>query len=311
MLALLDLDIVVYRCAFAAESTRYTLLDTEMGIPVEQFDSAADLRAYVQEKDLPKEKYTIERERLYEPLSHALANVKSVMSTIMDKTSKRHIGFLSNGKCYRSDLATMLEYKGNRKEEDKPLYYNEVREYLTKHYNTHVVSSVEADDALAIMQTDLKEDTVIVSIDKDLLQVPGKHYNWVQDDRTLILPGVGYHKLFMQVLSGDATDNIPGIRGIGTATARKLLRETPDIPELLEARCLDLWEEYLSSDKAKPVDMELHDGLYHYTSWNGSEMERTAHDIMSEVYDLVSVGDYNARKALQDSGESLPTEGSA
>jgi len=33
---------------------------------------------------------------------------------------------------------------------------------------------LEADDEMAIYQTD---DTIIVSLDKDLLQVPGKHFS--------------------------------------------------------------------------------------------------------------------------------------
>jgi hypothetical protein len=60
-------------------------------------------------------------------------------------------------------IATIKEYKGHRKDAPRPLYYEEARQYLEKYHGAKVYSSIEADDALAMMQTD---DTVIVSIDK-------------------------------------------------------------------------------------------------------------------------------------------------
>lgn len=304
MKALVDGDILVYRCAFAAEGTRYSLIDDESGIPIEQFESAAEMKAYVKEHDL--QGFSIEKERLVEPLSHALANIKSVMATIESavKSTDTHV-FLSQGKCFRNGLATILEYKANRKDAPKPVYYEEVREYLVKQYGASIFTSIEADDALALCQSD---DTVIVSIDKDLLQVPGRHYNWVKDEKIFITPEVGLRKQYQQVLTGDPTDNIPGIRGVGLITARKLLDGVPSTKQALSAVCTLEWEKYLQSDLEKPcMFYSIEDGTrWEYTGWDGTVHQAKTEEIAMEVFQLVTVGGIHAKDALLGSGESLP-----
>jgi len=307
MKALIDGDILVYRCAFAAESTRYTLLDPESGVPIGQFESSADMKAYIKENALSEGEYEVDRERLYEPLSHALANVKSVMNTILTRvgTQDYHL-FLSQGKCFRNNIATILEYKANRKDAPRPIYYDETREYLVNQYGARIYSSIEADDALAMCQTN---DTVIVSIDKDLLQVPGKHYNWVKDQKVWVAPDVGLRKLYMQVLSGDPTDNIPGIRGVGEATARKMLADVPTSKKDLSTACTAAWDNYLKSDKNTLFTPTKEDGLWNYTSWAGMTCTASAVDIAAEVFHLVRVGGRDAIEALQEQGEELPLAG--
>lgn len=307
-----DGDIVVYRCAFAAEHTKYVLTD-EVGQPIAgPFDSAAERKEYVEEHQ-GAELLISESYKEYEPLSHALANVKSVMKRIMDVGDLRGV-FLSKGECYRHKLATIKKYKGNRDDAPRPKYYAEVRQYLIDHYGALVFESIEADDALAMCQHD---DSIIASIDKDLLQVPGYHFNFVhaadKTDRTgkvLITPEVGYRKLMMQVLTGDGTDNIPGIRGVGEKTARKLLADTPN--KGLVSMCLDLWDDYLEGPAEKYIDDLVQDGdEYEYTHWNDDihiPCRGSASDIMREVYELVKVGGTYAEAAAHKSGEdvSLP-----
>jgi hypothetical protein len=297
----------------------YTLVDRETGEHVlGVFNSAADYKAYCKENELDIGDVEVEKDRVVDPLSHALANVKSVMSRIEEEGDKV-IVCLSQGKCFRSDLATMKEYKGNRKDMEKPVYYEEVREYLAKYWDTRVFQQLEADDAVALMQERaLKRDpdfsTVIASIDKDLLQVPGLHYNWVNDERALITPEVGLKKRYMQVLTGDSTDNIPGIRGVGPVSARKLITEGTNEPALWDIVYSE-WEAYLRSDKPKPVEDLVYDddtGWYSYTNWKGEVVEGAeAGDFVSEVLDLVTVGGYNAEKVAKSSGEEALLDGTA
>jgi hypothetical protein len=66
----------------------------------------------------------------------------------------------------------------------------------------------EADDALALAQT---EDTIICSIDKDLLMVPGRHYNWRKEEFTDVTYESGVKWFCTQLLQGDwSTDSIIG-----------------------------------------------------------------------------------------------------
>ena len=112
------------------------------------------------------------------------------------------------------------EYKAHRPKE-KPFWLESIRSYLRATFNAEVVDGQEADDALGINQTD---DTVICSIDKDLLMIPGKHYNFVKDEFITVTKEDGIKHFYMQCLQGDRSDNIKGIPGIGVKKAEKLLK---------------------------------------------------------------------------------------
>lgn len=301
--ALIDGDILCYRSGFAAEHSHYILVDRDAGVPVEEFDSHADFRAWTKDNPDWEQQYDIDSYRTVEPVSHALANVKSTIAKILDKTNcNEFVVFLSSGNNFRSKIATIKEYKGNRKDARKPEHYAAIWEYLIKHYGAFVVESIEADDALAMCQT---KDTVICSIDKDLLQVPGFHYDWVGDFKTLVSPAVGKRKLYQQVLTGDSTDNIPGIRGIGPVKARAIITE-PNCAdeEFLFAVCMDHWRDYL----VERADWgEYKDMLFYYTPWyQDTPIGRSVEEIVHEVLALLTVGGGAAYAALQEHGEQIP-----
>jgi len=113
------------------------------------------------------------------------------------------------------------EYKANRVAE-KPLHYYVLRDYLIRYEKAEIAYGMEADDLLGIEQTD---NTIIASIDKDLDQVEGAHYNFVKKIHYEITHNQGRHKFWTQMLTGDTVDNIPGIRGIGPKKAEKLLAD--------------------------------------------------------------------------------------
>lgn len=57
------------------------------------------------------------------------------------------------------------------------------------------------------------EDTVICSLDKDMLMVPGYHYNWVKEEFTKITKHQGWVNFYTQLIMGDRSDNIAGYDG--------------------------------------------------------------------------------------------------
>ena len=81
-------------------------------------------------------------------------------------------------------------------------------------------TGMEADDYLGIHQN---KDTIICSIDKDLLQVSGRHYNFVKKEFYEIEELEGLRKFYKQLLTGDTSDHIKGIEGIGPVKAEKAL----------------------------------------------------------------------------------------
>ena len=111
------------------------------------------------------------------------------------------------------------EYKANRTA-TKPKHLQFLRDYLVESWQGQVAERMEADDYLGINQ---HESSIICSIDKDLLQVPGKHYNFVKKEFYEIDEETGFRNFYTQLLTGDTSDNIKGIAGIGPVKAKRAL----------------------------------------------------------------------------------------
>lgn len=111
-------------------------------------------------------------------------------------------------------------YKANRAKLVKPKHYQFLKEHLIKTCDAKIALGMEADDALGINQN---SRSVICSIDKDLLQIPGEHYNFVKKEWSTISTYEAKLNFYRSILIGDVADNIKGIRGIGPAKAGKIL----------------------------------------------------------------------------------------
>ena len=119
------------------------------------------------------------------------------------------------------------DYKAGRPEKP-PLYVPLMKELKTlfpERWRMH--DQLEADDLLGIMMTNGRvPGPICCSIDKDMLGVPGYHYNWNKDE----WPGYvsqeqADHQWLKQLLMGDSTDNIQGMKGIGEKKAEKLIED--------------------------------------------------------------------------------------
>ena len=139
---------------------------------------------------------------------------------------------------YRNELAVTEPYKGNRKDAKRPQHYQAIRTHLQR-LGAELVEGSEADDAVATEAT--KTGGWIVSIDKDLDQVAGWHYNFVKHEEYYVTEEQGLRNLFTQVLTGDRTDNIIGLKGIGPKKAEKLLQDCKTEREYYDA-CLKAYD---------------------------------------------------------------------
>ena len=153
-----------------------------------------------------------------DPLENALHSVKMMLNNILDKTEcDDHQLFLTGERNFRKEVHE--SYKANRKQE-RPHWYNEIRQYMIDHWGAEVVDEVEADDALGLNAND---STILVSIDKDLDQIPGMHYNYNKDSAYYVNSEEGDRFFWTQMLTGDRADNIAGIAGIGPVKAGRIL----------------------------------------------------------------------------------------
>lgn len=104
----------------------------------------------------------------------------------------------------------------------------------------------EADDIIATLTGRARAAGFAVTVvtgDKDLAQVVREHDEWWDFARDRRLDGRGIEKHFgvrpdqiadMLALAGDPVDNIPGVPGIGKATAARLLRRWDNINALYD-----------------------------------------------------------------------------
>lgn len=197
--------------------------------------------------------------------------VRDIMDAL--DTHLEPIMFLTGKGNFREEIAKRKGYKANRADVDKPYHLENARVYIRSRFNTATSVGCEADDLLCISQTGYNQlyregksgiESVICTRDKDLRQCEGWHYGWEMGNQpeypltsvdalgTLTaeytegvtkagnpsrrfkkLSGTGKKWLYAQVLTGDPTDNIPGLKGYGGAKAFTLLDPCESEGELI------------------------------------------------------------------------------
>lgn len=118
------------------------------------------------------------------------------------------------------------DYKGNRKGNRKPLAYKSLVDHIKNTYNTKQMNNLEADDVLGILATGdwIKGEKVIVSGDKDFMQIPATIYNPDKGSLTKVTMDEANYWFARQTLTGDTVDNYPGCPGIGEKRAEGIIR---------------------------------------------------------------------------------------
>ena len=151
----------------------------------------------------------------------ACARADQMMQDIIaDTGATSYAAYLTGKGNFRRELTET--YKANRPD-DRPKHWQGIREFLITNHKAIVCDGFEADDQLGVDQDKTHGSTVICSIDKDLLQIPGKHYNFVKKVFQEITHDEGLKRLYIQSLVGDRSDNIAGIAGIGPVKAEKAI----------------------------------------------------------------------------------------
>lgn len=241
---------MVYRAGFAVESNEYHVVYER-----HSEDSDEDARGPYEMHFTPKDGHTagaqlrdwlaadheivvIDKEHIvhYEPVENALEAVRTQLHSI-EKECREYFGveqfsrttiLLSGPGNYRDRIATVAPYKGNRDPDHKPHWYQQIRNYLTSEWGARVVTGREADDECSIIgwqhihQGD-PDGYVIATIDKDLDQIPGWHYNYHKQVFYKQSADDAERFFWEQCLSGDATDGIPGCTKVGTVGAKRLI----------------------------------------------------------------------------------------
>lgn len=268
-----DLDPAVYACGFASQKSTYQLvyeetanvdkLETIMFSADDFVPAGTKMKEWIKARG--EEICVVDKQKLViaEPLAHCLRIVRTHIDTVVSAIcSHFSLGrdavtfnyFLSGSTNYRFSIAKQLPYKGNRLPESRPFHFTSIRQYLEENWNPSISVGNEADDAISIAAEQAKaqhKDTCIVSIDKDLDQISGWHYNpdkkvFYQQDRDSALL-----YLYQQILSGDSTDNIPGCYKVGTEGAKGRIAEWSEgFEEIGLEQEKTLWENIVATYRA-------------------------------------------------------------
>lgn len=133
-------------------------------------------------------------------------------------------------------------YKGKRAK--KPLALKYLKDYLIEHRGAFFRPGLEGDDCmgiLATMKVSSKDERVIVSPDKDMMQIPGLFARWPNPIITTITRSEADLFHLRQTLTGDVTDGYAGCPGIGPVKADAYLS-----PECLAKAGMTAWEMIVS-----------------------------------------------------------------
>lgn len=141
------------------------------------------------------------------------------------------------------------EYKGTRKETDPeligqfPLAREAVKALNLAGFE---LDGYEADDLIAhLTRKGLEQgwDVVIVSGDKDAMQLVNDHVQILNESKNLLIDTAQVKERYgvapeqipdVFALMGDLSDNVPGVPGIGEKTAIKLIQEHGSLEQLLK-----------------------------------------------------------------------------
>lgn len=224
----LDGDVIVYAAGFACEHTFWSIVHAGER---REFETRKEMLAYAESLGLSPGQYVVEQRREVEPLPNALYNVRSIVNATAEAMQvdpkEDVIVYLSGPTNFRTGVATILPYKGNRDPAHKPVHAPDIKAMIRREYVTRTSEDEEADDQIAYEHyADWLRDpysTVIATVDKDLDMIPGLHYNFRKKEGYYVSPEEGIWWFYRQCLTGDTTDNIPGIKGIGPVRAAQSL----------------------------------------------------------------------------------------
>ena len=165
-----------------------------------------------------------------------------LMQLNADEETSHYVLYLTGKGNFRNEYAITATYKGNRKDKEKPVHIQALRQHLIKKWAAVVTDNEEADDAIAIAATAYGDEAVMVSLDKDFDQIPGWHYNFVKKRRYYVTPEEGLRFFYRQILMGDRIDNIVGIHGIGDKKSEKILKDCVTEKELYD-KCVEMYDD--------------------------------------------------------------------
>jgi hypothetical protein len=294
--ALIDADVLVYRIGFAGQDSVHSVLD-EDGNVLEKFQKKSEANDFMELLAMqgcmnPRLETTI--------IPKEESDVEGMLDTSINNIVEQsgasdYVCYLSGKTNFRLGAANYQEYKANRKDSVKPIHYQFIRDCITDNHPMILSENCEADDLLAIdlykgfkltevSGERLDCEVILCTIDKDLRNVPGWHYNIHHREIDWVLPADADRHFALQLLTGDRVDNIPGLsfysegtKKVGPVTAKKMLGDAVTKIQLYSAVC-DAYTKFAGDDWFDKLDnaglllwmQRDHDEVFSIKAWKES-----------------------------------------
>ena len=248
-----EADEIAYRCAFACQRQGYKVIKKDKVIDLKDEMTKTEIVAKLADKGGKLDvNYTLEPYPIIEPeyivdftVDRMVEKLHELDTPEFGKIKEVNL-WLSPGdhSNFRYNVANIVGGKGvgyKAGRPPKPHWLAHIRERLIHKWDAQEIFGFEADDALGMFAN---SGTVLSHIDKDINMVPGWHYNHVTGEVYKIEDGLGtliYEDkalkkgglifFYAQLIMGDSTDNIPGIKKAGPKKAYDLLKTSLDEEE--------------------------------------------------------------------------------
>ena len=286
-IAILDCDIIAYRCSAANETRSIKATHKTTGQEIICPHRTA-LKEQIRDV-FTIDEFNVEDVQTAEKISHAFHAMNTTIEALQASCKADTIELYISGKDnFRDSLELPSAYKGKRTG-IKPLQLSECREYLVNKRGAIVVNGREVDDILAQrcyegLQQGIK--TVACTIDGDQQGVAGWYYNWTKMREPFLVKGFGEISLikdnrdfdghgrkffYAQWVLGDSVDcfkpcEISG-KKFGVVAMYNLLKDCNTDKECVQA----IYNQYR---KWYPEPITA------YIDWQGIERNKTVVEIM-------------------------------
>ena len=265
----------------------------------------AEVTQMVEDKD--NHQFSKEEDREY--LEESWDNFQKKLQEPLDAVyAEDYLMAMKSSFNYRDEMYP--EYKMNRhKDPAKSNKFVPVIRRLAIHSDLAIESiGREADDMLRIWAAQASaagDPYVIVSIDKDLDCIPGLHYHIKNREKFTVSEHHALRFFYQQLLSGDPTDNIPGVPRIGPVNAKKMLLNVTDEEEMQEI----VVEAYMSAYEKNWYDMLLSNGKMLYLQTSEDDHFRILHWPVVQAFPEAGVQGLRKEeeKATSPAPETAPT----
>lgn len=191
--AIIDLDSVLFSAAFGK---KIKIGEENDGSPIYQRDEKGRL---------------VYEDKSEEEMKQSLDDI--IIDILTNLNTNKYIAYVKGKSTGAHRYKAYKDYKSKRPKES-PVWWNFIKNYSIDRWKAITVDIIEVDDAVNITRLSL-DNSIIVAIDKDLLNLEGTHYNWRTNEFITISKEEASFSFWRDMIVGQSGDGVPGLPGKG------------------------------------------------------------------------------------------------